>query len=295
MSLGFQTGWGNYNSGNDDGGDSGGKMPERERLYRYRFKVPDPSKNPLREGDRATRRVLFLTGEPIHVYEHNLYKFESTKDFTSICLKQNNIHPECPICSEDGGAQKPSCIGFFVVVDMGQVERNGDKIQLYHDFKKLDNGEKKWYRFQKRLLGARKGGSDKPGMLQNLQFEAQQCGGNLQYTVWDATRSGKKVESIGDSYRFVGKLKEEQVRQYLLKWGANEDEIDLSVPDLIGTKDNPGPFFVEPVQYYNKLAKIVGWSPMENEKSSSVGAGESDGWAEEQSNVKVADDDDIPF
>lgn len=274
------------------GGGGGGGMPINERLYKFRFNVPEPAKNPLRTNDEnpewATKRVLILSDFPTRVYDHSLYKLKNVKDFFALCLKENGLHDECPLCAKNGGDLFSSLVGFFYVIDMGQVERipvegGKSKIKLHHDYKDYENKESKgmerrYFAFQKKLMGARQGSQSKPGMLPELQFEAQNIGGSMEYTVWETSRSGRQVESIGNKWRFIKKLTKEQVVPYLVHWGAEEKDLDLTTPHMKGTAENPGPFWVDPHEYYDKLSLMVGWKPLggNREPAKAEGAGWGD-------------------
>ena len=273
-------------------------------LYKYRASVPEPAKNPLNAGDPATKRFLFITGKPIRIYEHNLFKYNTTSDYTCMCLKANGLRNECPICSASEGKNFASCNGFFCVIDMGQVEsfihEGKRRIRLHHDYKIDDAGKKTTYSFQKRLLAARLGSDKNPGMLKTLQYESQQyCEGNLQYTVWDAKRSKRVVERIGDVYTFVRKLDgPQQAQEYLIRCGADPEKLDLSLPNWMGNDKEPGIFYIDPVSYYNKLCKIVGWNTGEEKPTQSSYATGAD-WGDSSNSGQPDNgdliDDDIPF
>ena len=322
MGLGnYAGGWGAVESddyddarGNGSDGSSGGGISREERLYRFRFSVPEPNPKPGKDGrirkpnlvnpgNPATKRVLFLTGDPYTIYEHGSYKvpnfYDVMGEWTAACLKRNNLSEECPLCKDK---MWPYFIGFFSVIDMGQIERIDGKIKLHHESWQDKDGNVHYRRFQNCLLGAKKGSQDKPGVLRTLLYEVKILVDegkldeiSLAGTVWDTTRMGSKSAGVGDSWRFVKRLERDEMEDYLVKFGAEKDEIDLSIPVL--DIEEPGTaLYVDPNSHYNKLKRLVGGD---------MGGGWSNqsGGDRGQSQVSGAgfgpdgtgDDSDIPF
>jgi hypothetical protein len=190
----------------------------------------------------ATKRVLFLDGEPFCLYEHSLYGINKSKDRV-VCLKKNNIDDKgCPICDAE---QWSAFVGYFSVIDMGDVTHGSGGVKLTGWTSKKGVT----YQFGKSLFGAKRGGKDKPGVLKKLQRLAQKHGNDLSGTVWDVYRSGAKVESVGDEFEFVEKVPKKNWAEYLLNLGAAEASLDIKPFDYAKTftpKD------------YDSLARLVG-------------------------------------
>lgn len=255
------------------GGDSGGGMSKEERLYKFRFSIPEPDpdlrKYPKKKpnlvlpGEPATKRVLFLSGSPYCIYEHGLWKVDNAYNvmggYVATCLVKNQLHESCELCDNK---RFPYFIGFFSVIDMGQVEYIDRKVKLHHEFWTGDNGERHFRRFQNCLLGAKRGGRDKPGVLKTLQYEMSQLRNqygweDLTGTVWDTTRMGKKSAGVGDSWRFVRRLERNEIEDYLIRFGAEKDELDLSVPTLdLGAPGSA--LYIDPESYAAKVARLFG-------------------------------------
>lgn len=204
MSWGSQS-WDNV----DDYGPSGG---ENQDNGPRNFYLPA----------NVTKRVLFLTGAPFTFWQHSLYEITRSGKDKEICLKRNRIAQECPLCDAE---MWPSMIGYFTVIDMGDVKRGSDGSVKLEGWTS-DRGVT--YQFGRKLLGAKRGGKDKPGVLKKIARLAERHGG-LTGCVFDVYRSGNKVETCGDEWDFVEKVPFEQYAQYLLANGATEDQIaDLS-------------------------------------------------------------------
>lgn len=183
-----------------------------------------------------TKRVLILDDVPYCFWQHGLY--EITRDFkdTAVCLDRNKIDDRgCPVCKVEAIAKSgnkynlfPHMIGYFTVIDMGEIVwDNGE--QYLQPWKSKKGKE---YSFVKRKLGAKKGSEDKPGMLRTLAKLAQQrCGGYLGGTVWDVTRSGKMNESIGNQWEYKGKIPKAQWKDEMIAAGADSDKLDLTSVD----------------------------------------------------------------
>jgi hypothetical protein len=171
----------------------------------------------------ATKRVLFLDSEPFCLYEHSLYSINKSKDQVT-CLKKNGIGDQCPLCDAESW---PSFVGHFSVIDMGDVTNTKGGVTLSGWTSKKGVT----YQFGKSLLGAKRGGKDKPGVLQKLKRLAAKYDNDLSGTVWDVYRSGAKVESVGDEFEFVEKVKKADWKNYLIGLGANEKYLDLTPHD----------------------------------------------------------------
>jgi len=322
-------GWGHVDgedeySGGGKGGDGGG-LTQEERLYRFRFSIPEPNPKPgkdgkirrpnlVKPGSPATKRVLFLDGVPYSFFEHSLWNMRDVYSvmgaFTAPCLKRNTFRNEdgslfdkgCPVCHEKGGNRFPAYAGTFTVIDMGQVEYIDGKVKLHHEPWENDKGERFYRKFQKVLLTAKRGSNDNPGPLKMLHFEMEtlrreQGIDDLSGTVWDTTRMGKRSHGVGDKWRFVRKLNgEAEIRDYLVRFGAEEENLDLEIPVL--DLEEPGTvFYVDPQKMYDKMCRLVGWGgsqSSERQRGEASGAG-FDG--EEDSSGGPEDDgqQDIPF
>jgi len=330
MGLGNYTdGWGavdDYENNEDARGNSGngegGGISEADRLYKFRFQIPEPDPKPdaggkikrpnlVNPGKAATKRVLFLKGVPYTMFEHSYWKmhgaFELMNAYTGACLKKNkgiegwDPNMDCPMCAKNGGDRYPYFIGFFPIIDMGQVEYASDGLKLHHDFWVNKDGQRFERPFQKQLLGAKYGSNDKPGVLKTLKFEMEQLkrehGWNdLTGTVWDTTRMGKKSPSVGDSWRFVKRLDPSEFEDYLVSFGANRDELNIEVP-ILGLDKQGSALYVDPDIHYEKLSKLVGWGAQrsDNNRATTEGAGfgrEEDARGGPQ---VPPDDNDIPF
>lgn len=303
----YSRGWGgadDYDSQGSGGDSDGSKMTEEERLFKYRFNIPSPEgtdkkPNLVNPGKPATKRILILDGEPFCLHEHSLFNFKDAwrtlGSFTAICLEKNQLHEKgCPLCAKNGGDDFPAFTGFFPVIDMGQVRYLGaGKVELVHEYWMNSKDEKQYRSFQKLILGAKRGSQDKPGVLKTLQFQMDKRGGDLTGTVWDVTRTGKKAAAVGDSWDFVEKILPSDFRDYLIGEGADENSIDVEIPNWHDGNYNNGIFDIDAESYYKKLAQIVGWGSSDAKvrkesraEGASFGGGEPGGFC---------DDDDIPF
>ena len=322
MGLGnYAGGWGavedddNYDDARGNG-DSGGGISREKRLYRFRFSVPEPKPKPgsdgrirkpnlVNPGTPATKRVLFLSGEPYTMYEHGSYKvpnfYDIMGELTAACLAKN-FKMECGLCKDK---QWPYFIGFFSVIDMGQVERIDGKVKLHHDFWEDKYGERHYRMFQNCLLGAKKGSTDKPGVLRTLLYETKILVDegklddmDLSGTVWDTTRMGAKSAAVGDSWRFVRKLERSEIEGYLVQFGAEKEELDLSVPVL--DIESPGTaLYVNPEVNSKKMARLVGLDSGGSQNHGTGGQSQVSGAGFDESDngsdSGPDDDSDIPF
>lgn len=278
-----QQGWDNIPDDDESSGGgsgSGGGMSMEERLYKYRFKIVDPASNPIEKERPATHRILMLSDAPYRIWEHNLYNIK-TSHFTCICLDKNKLDDRpCPICDKKGADRRPYYVGFFSVIDMGQITWRDNRFYLRHRKWTDKNNEVHEDAFPRVLLAARRGSVDKPGVLKTLQWEVErpEMGGSLAGTIWDVTRNGKKVESCGDKWHFVKKIERKDFKEYLTRLDADPEKLQLEPIDLL-TPGESGRAVLEPLPY-SEMAEMVGW------KSQSVntrqggrveGAGYADG------------------
>ena len=232
--------YGNYTQGWDDFPDEddgyGGQYDESGGSKIFPFLIPRPQDkaNPF-APDPARKRVLFLSGRPVRVWIHPLYKVEGVgKLRETICLRKNEIDERgCPACMKK---IKLQYVGYFTVIDMGFVQREaGSKnIELMPSYGKPDkDGNRREYQFQKRILGAKKGGKGKPGVLQTLQMEMVELGmSTLTGTVWDVRRDGGLTEAVGNVWKYQRTLKPDEWMRYLEHYGADPEKVDLEPVDF---------------------------------------------------------------
>lgn len=170
----------------------------------------------------VTKRVLFLDEAPYTFWQHSLYEITRSGKDKEICLKRNRIAQECPLCDNE---MWPSMIGYFSVIDCGDVKRD-DQGNVTLQGWVSDKGVN--YQFDKKLLGAKRGGKDKPGVLKKIARLAEKHNG-LKGCVFDVYRSGGKTESCGDEWDFVEKVDPEKFAEYLSNLGATDESVsDLS-------------------------------------------------------------------
>jgi hypothetical protein len=253
--------------GNDNGG---GGMPEEERLYKFRFKIPEPAENMLNVAGQpampAVNRVLVVCHKAFKVWEHSLFKLK-TSHFNTMCLLKNKLDSrECPICSPDGGNKYASFNGFFTIINMGQVEYLPDNKFMLHHRKWTDrNGKVHYDAFPRMLLVARWGTDKRPGQLRVIESEMSRLGGSLMGTVWDITRTSKQTEICGNGWRYIETISVDNFERYLQRYGAkdvNVKEIDYHT-------------VIKPLSY-DELAQMVGWKTQSQEQhkpSETEGAG----------------------
>jgi hypothetical protein len=282
MGIGsYSKGWGSQDDYDDyrrdgENRDNGGgsQLTENERMYRFRFSVPTPEgteKQPnLTPGRPAKKRVLFLDGEPFKLREHGLWTpdgrfrdaYRTIGANTAVCLEANKLYKECPVCAPNGGDLYAYSIGFFTVIDMGQVLYEDGHLSLLPEVRTSRRGKEYEIKFPRVLLGAKQGSQDKPGVLKTLQFkmrELQDRHGwkDLTGTVWDTTRTGKKAASVGDSWEFIERVLPEDWEEFLVRHGADPEHLNLTVPEY--SNDQDGIFDFDVKEYYKKLRLLVGW------------------------------------
>ena len=173
----------------------------------------------------VTKRIMFLDEDPYCFYEHSLWAITKRSSDRAVCLKKNKLGDECPLCDAE---MWPSFTGFFSVIDMGDVKPGKKKGSVVLEGWTNDKGVT--YQFGRKLLGAKRGGKDKPGVLQKLRRLSAKKGG-LKGTVWDVYRSGQKVESVGDEYEYVETVPEEDWVSYLTELGANPEMLNVTPVD----------------------------------------------------------------
>lgn len=170
----------------------------------------------------VTKRILFLGNAPFTFWEHSLWEITRSGKDREVCLKKNRIANECPLCDKE---MWPSYIGYFTVVDMGDVKRSPDGTIRLEGWTS-DKGVT--YQFGRKLLGAKRGGRDKPGILKKISRMTERHG-DLYGSVYDVYRSGNKVESCGDEWNFVERVDPDNFRDYLIANGATAEQVsDLS-------------------------------------------------------------------
>lgn len=256
----------NYNSyGGGGGGDQNRKT--------FGFFIPDPAK----AGHTVTKRILFLDTIPFAFWEHNFYKITGRSQEKCICLAKNNMDERgCPLCDNEFW---PSYVGYLTVIDMGEVvsyDNGKAKLEGY-----VGKKDRLWW-FDKKLICMKRGGEDKPGMLKKLERYRDRYGGDLTGTVWDVSRSGKLVESCGDDWNYVERVRPEEFTEYLVRAGAQKDNLDLTPVDYYAEFIPRG---------YEDLARVVG-AP-----SGRGGGGGGGGTRTEGAGYGdgAPGDDDIPF
>lgn len=260
----------NYNSyGGGGGGDDDRKT--------FSFFLPDPTKQPDKKP--VAKMILFLDTIPFAFWEHNFYKITGKSRDKCICLARNGLDERgCPLCDNE---YWPSYVGYLTVIDMGTVVgyKGGRAILEGYRGKK----DRIW-QFDKRLLCAKRGGDDKPGILKKLERKREQHGGDLTGTVWTVSRTGKLVESCGDEWEYVERVKPEEFSAYLERWGADQSKLDLTPVD----------YYAEFVpRSYEDLARVVGGG---GNSGGSGGTGNSGVARSDGAGYGDApDEDDIPF
>jgi hypothetical protein len=313
-------------TGNDKGGGSGGSggMTKEKRLYSFRFQVPKPEgskycANLVCHGKSATKRVIFPFNDKFDIYEHALWKVPNVLkimgSFTCTCLPRTEANwtgGECPICSKNGLGNWSSSITFFPLIDMGQVENLGaGKVKLHHEFWEDKKKEKHYRRFQQALFAANRGTPKNPGMFYKFRakFEDAINAGRLKDwsdlpgSVWHSRRNGDQASICGDDWIFIEKIPVDQIKDYLMTFGAEEEEIDLDAPlftqldpALMATK--PGIFDYDVKEYYHKQEILAGWAQNTAPNRDYNGGGRVTGedWGSgPRDDVPPPGDGDIPF
>lgn len=215
MSFG-KTGW----EGTEPTDEGGGG--EYEKYAPRRLWIPKPKE----DGTQFTKRIMFVDTQPFCFHEHSLFKLtNSTKD-RCICLAKNGMDERgCPVC-DDERKLWAYYIGYFTIIDLGDVRYNTDGSVTLEGWR---NKEGKLFQFTRKVLGAKRGGKDKPGMLQEYKRQMDRRGGSIVGCVFDVTRSGKLVETIGDKVDFVERVEPEKWEEYFKALGAEDCENDLEL------------------------------------------------------------------
>lgn len=284
------------NDGLPDGGSGGSKMGNDDRLWKFRFKMPDASKNKLQRDKPVVHRIMFLNEAPFRFWEHGLYSFRNATDhYTAVCLAKNKIDKRgCPFCDKDGGDNWPSYVGLFTIIDFGQVLYGpGGKVELHHRKWTNKKGEDQEDPFPKLILAAKAGSKKSPGVLQKLLFQAERRGNSLEGTVWDVSRSGDKEAGVGETWEYVDRVDPNEYKEYLAKYGADKESVDVEPiddwPAFLEGDDSQE--YSSKLVSYEEAQKIVGIRP-DNEKGRSDGAGYGN---DPGQHAGFGDDDDIPF
>lgn len=258
--------YGNYGGGGDGG----------TKTFGFFIPAPDPE-----HPQGYTKRILFLDTVPFAFWEHNFYKITGKSQDKAICIGRSGIDKRgCPLCEQEFW---PRYVGYFTVIDLGTVVRQGGKVRLEGYRGKKD----RVWQFDKKLLCAGRGGDDKPGVLKKLERYRERHGGDLTGTVWDVTRTGKKVEACGDEWDFVERVKPEEFAEYLVRWGADRSKLELTPVD----------YYEEFVpRSYEDLARVIGRSGDPRRDGPGRGDGEKrvDGAGYDDGGQPPGDDD-IPF
>lgn len=180
----------------------------------------------------TTKRIMFLDSAPFMFYEHSGFLIGSKEKF--VCLEKNSIDKRgCPLCDHRvtrGGKEQnmyASFIGYFSVIDMGTVVNgaNGEELVGW------ESNRGKVYQFNRKVLGAKRGSNDKPGILKQIHRLANKRGGDLAGTVWDVYRGGKKDAACGNEWEFVKRVDRDNWDKYLVSCGANAEELILNPVD----------------------------------------------------------------
>jgi len=267
--------------GDEGGSGEGGKYTDEERLFRFRFKMPDAANNPLEVGRPVTHRILFLNDAPFSYYEHGLYSWRGCGHRDALCLGKNKIDDRgCPICMEEGGDQWPSYVGMFGIIDMGQVQfLDRGEIKLHHRTWTDKKGDVHEDAFPRVILAAKLGSQKSPGVLKKLLWQAERRDNSLAGTVWDTSRSGDKEAAVGESWEYVERIAPKDYVEYLKRYGADPEK--LNVDPIENWRE-----ICKPLSY-EALARIVGMSSGSGSGARSEGAGYDGG--------QEGDQDDIPF
>lgn len=210
------TGWANVEPPQENTGGSGpqGNSNRFEQMAPRKWFVP--------KG--GMKRCMFLSSMPITFYEHGMYAVNRDIKDKPICLAKNKIEEHCPLCEVKGPDGKslswPSFIGYFPVIDMGDVSyQNGEVILTGWTSPKGVT-----YQFDQKALGAKRGGSEKPGMLLEIQHLMNKYG-DLAGCVFDVRRTGGMSERCGDRFDFVEKVAPDDWEEYLIDAGADPARI----------------------------------------------------------------------
>jgi hypothetical protein len=278
-------------------GEGGGGNGDGKFVLNYWTPWVEPEK-----GGPITKLIILLDDVPFAFWQHNMWYLTKKSGDFEICLKRNKIDPDgnCACCDQmETHKNWPSYGGFLTVIDCGQVvfgTEEDDKERL--EIKSLegwDNGKSgkdhRIYQFGKKLMGAKRGGKDKPGLMVKLRRYKERKGGSLVGTVWAVTRTAQKEETAGTEWEYRGRVdvsSKESLKQALMDLpgspltSVEDDMLKFVDSDLI----NYGEHF-EP-KNNAQLAKIIG-APQPTSKS------EPEPEPETPSGETGDLDDDIPF
>lgn len=207
-------------------------------------------------GIGSTKRVLVVDDVFFRFWEHSLYKATGKAKDKCLCLERNDLDQRgCPPCDDD---MYPAYVGYLTVIDLGDVKYTDEGPELHG----WTSSKDVLYQFERRAAGFKRGGKDKPGMMQEIRRLRQARGGSLVGCIYDVHRSGKLVETVGDKWSFVeqfptkkitvkvdGEKKEkvvldqEKCLELLLEMGA----------DNPARGDNAGKVEMEPFDYVNEF------------------------------------------
>ncbi len=176
----------------------------------------------------GTKRFMFLSSMPVSFYEHGMYAVNRDIKHKPICLAKNKIEESCPLCDLKGPDGKqltwPSFIGYFPVIDMGDVSyQNGEVILTGWTSPKGVT-----YQFDQKALGAKRGGAEKPGMLMEIQHLMNKYG-DLTGCVFDARRTGGMAERCGDRFDYVERIDPDDWVEYFIEAGADPERIKEAI------------------------------------------------------------------
>lgn len=181
------------------------------------------------------KRLLFVDDEPFCFWEHGTYGLSKTFE-THLCLKRNQIEDGCPFCDQDQDTVKarglwPTFVGTFTVIDLGYCQYGPSGFQGLEPYVSKEGKE---YQFHRRIYKARRGSDAKPGMLLRLRTMLERkTGGHAKGVVVEVSRSGSKTESIGDSIEFVERVAEKDWVDYMVRFGARAEDLDLDPVDFM--------------------------------------------------------------
>jgi hypothetical protein len=157
------------------------------------------------------KRIVILDDHPFPLWEHGLWALTKQSSDREVCLLRNKIDEVCPLCEitipgKDGKSYRlyPSFIGAFTVIDCGDVLRSKATQKVVLEGYKSKKGQV--FQFNKKMMRAKKGSKDKPGMLPYIRRRVEDCGGSMLGTVWDCFRPGEKSEAIGSEWSYVGRI-----------------------------------------------------------------------------------------
>lgn len=160
----------------------------------------------------ATKRIIILDDQPFGFWQHSLWSLGVKKE-KPICLDRNGglaqTHGACPFCEQtalhkktngaEGNQLWPSYVGYITVIDCGEVKTGatGQFLEGWVNDKEIE------YNYDRKLLPLKKGGRDKPGLLQKLRRLREKKQGSLVGCVFDLYRGGQKEERVGTEWEYI--------------------------------------------------------------------------------------------